>query len=234
MNRRHFISSVAVATPAVLIGEPRSLAQNAPASATDPVLVQLFADMQHAFTDAQSPETRAEGLAAFETSLRIWATYEAASGREARSVAAFRRRNKGSQRDALISAAMSKHDAFHEEIVKMIPGLDAMPPIHRAIGRDEFERGLNELTTNGYAAQLANAAGVLQSLRARAKGQQRVRFLREESCDDIRRAIAWAEVETGLMCAAAIFDPVIFGPACALSMVTLAMLQMTSWFACGI
>ena len=233
MNRRHFISSVAVATPGVLIAEPRLL-QNAPAASADPVLVQLFADLQHAVADAQVPETRAEGLAAFETALRLWSAYEVSSGREARTIAALRRRSAGPGRDALITAAMSRHDAFHEDITTLLPGIDAGLLRHRPMFRDEFEKGLTNLLSQGYAAQIETAAAVLQRMRARLKGQQRIRIVREESCDDIRRAIAYAEVETNLICAAAVFDPPFFGPACALSMVTLAMLQMTEWWVCGI
>jgi hypothetical protein len=233
MDRRHFISSVAVATPGVLLAEPQAVPQKAPAS-TDPLLLQIYADMRRAFADAQSPETRAEGLAAFATSLSFWATYEASSGREARAIAAFQRRSRGRQRDDLITAAMSKHDGFHDEIGRVLPGIDAGMLPHRPMFRDEFEKGLTDLGAKGYTAQLESVAELLRQLRARTRGQQRIRFMREEGCDDIRRAIAWAEVEANLMCAAAIFDPPFFGPACAISMATLAMLQMTQWWVCGI
>lgn len=232
MNRRDFVISIASGTSALVVAKP-VFAREQSAPVGDPVPQLIVDQLRQAIVEIQNSNSRQEGVTNLESALRFWAAYAVSSGQEQRLVRTLKGRLEAGQHDALIRNMLARHETRHEELAKLLPGVDLSQLPDNTLSQEDAEKGLSQITTSGYSRGLIALADQMHLLRTRGRVQDaRYRAVRR-SCEDAQRGLLWAEECEAAFCTASLFDPE-FIPACAAATLAVGACQFAVWYECGI
>lgn len=231
VTRRMFVSGLVAGVPAVaLAGGQRE--QRLP-RADDPVWTMIMGELQRIYGELKADPGRRDSLRALESTIRVHASYSESLGNPERLQRLVAEQLRSRRADFLQDAQrMSARDHRDAEIRSVLPGFEARPARRPDPSQDELESMARSVAARGHLPLLLSAAAVARAM-SEQKPQAIVRAASAQwnVCENAEAQIAAVAFLTGVVCAAAVFNPAL-APECAALGATLATMEFAYYIGC--
>lgn len=231
VTRRAFVSGLVVSAPALALAGTGQAAQAVPAS--DPVWGLIMSDLQRIYGELRADPSRRDSLRALESTIRTHAAYSASLGNPARLRRALSAQLRSRRGEFLEDARrMSAREHRDAEARIVLPGFEARPSRRADPSLEEIEAAVTTVARTGHLSMLMAAAAAARGLaEQRPQAIVRAKAVQWDPCENAEAQIAAIGFLTGVVCAAAIFNPVL-APECAALGATLAVMELAYFIGC--